>query len=558
MGLWCVFLLSFCGIGLSFLRLFKIENQSPESVLSSFWIGWGLVLVILQIWHLFAPVNQITTIIIVSIGITGFVWNRRVFKDQFKEAKVAKWLFILAMILFALWMANQALDSFRTTSGDAGLYHTQAVKWISHHPIIRGLGNLHHRFAFNTSYFLYLALLNGTPQVFAYRLGFGLLLFVAVIQIGLCLSKLIFYRVKIRPHDYFIILTAYPILYYCYRGASTSYDRPLVTLGIVIGTYLCKLLFIRDFQDKANYQAFQVIFLSAIGVCIKLSFIAFGLTASLIALSKILFYRLPTDQTIQKPKTLIIISCLLLLLFMPWVLRGVLLSGYIAFPVTTGSFDVKWKIPQDRVESAVTLIRFRARDLDVYDEQLPGIQYWFVPWLKRLLGKDQILETLIIVLVGASLAFFRRNIRDSDFAPDLLFLSPPIISVIFWFLTAPSERFAQHIFWYFAAASSTLAIKRWRLERNKKLIWVMLILMFVLVGRFAVMSIIRDNYRPIPTSQLKTVQIYEHLTVYYPTDYRCWDAPLPCTPEIDPRLRLIKEGDLSSGFMLTKKSKNTP
>ena len=557
-GLWILFLLSYLGIGLSFQRLFKIKNQSLEDILSSFWIGWGLTLVLLQIWHLFAPVNEIATMAFIITGTAGIIWNRQVFNDKFKEAKVAKLFFILAMIVFALWMSNQAMDSFRTTGGDAGDYHIPAVKWVSNYPIIRGLGNLYYSFAYNTSYWLYLALMNGVPEEFAYRLGLGLLSFVAVIQIGMCLSKLIIGREKIRPYDYFLILTALPIIRYCYQGASTSYDKPLVILGIVIGAHICKMLFNKDSQDKINYQAFQIIFLSAIGVSIKLSFIAFGLTASLIALSKIFFFKAQTHPKIQNPMTFVFISGMLLLLFMPWMLRGVLLSGYIAFPATLGSFNVKWKMPPDRVESVVKLIKHQARDPKFNYEQVFESWDWFIPWIKKVLRSNNILETLIITLVGVSLAFFYRKIRDPDFASDLLFLSPAIFSIIFWLLSAPDERFSQHIFWYLAAASSTLAIKRWRIERNKILIWAILILTFAIVGRFFVNSIIRDNYRPIPSSQIKPVQMKSNLTVYHPSDYLCWDAPLPCSPEIDPNLRLIDKGDLRSGFMLTTVSEKSP
>ncbi|MGV2435393.1 MAG UNVERIFIED_CONTAM: hypothetical protein LVT10_11320 [Anaerolineae bacterium] len=43
---------------------------------------------------------------------------------------------------------------------DAGLYQIQSVMWSNQFPIVRGLGNLHGRLAFNNSFHLYIAWLN--------------------------------------------------------------------------------------------------------------------------------------------------------------------------------------------------------------------------------------------------------------------------------------------------------------------------------------------------------------------------------------------------------------
>jgi hypothetical protein len=63
-------------------------------------------------------------------------------------------IFILGCLcLFpALFMASGPVGYF-----DTGSYHAQAVKWINEYGTVPGLGNLHHRLAFNSSWFYFSA-----------------------------------------------------------------------------------------------------------------------------------------------------------------------------------------------------------------------------------------------------------------------------------------------------------------------------------------------------------------------------------------------------------------
>ncbi|QIL77220.1 hypothetical protein G7064_16215 [Hymenobacter sp. HDW8] len=55
---------------------------------------------------------------------------------------------------------------------DSGLYHFQTLKWLNEYPTVPGLGNLHGRLAFNSSWFPLLSLFRyGSPVGAMYGLG---------------------------------------------------------------------------------------------------------------------------------------------------------------------------------------------------------------------------------------------------------------------------------------------------------------------------------------------------------------------------------------------------
>jgi hypothetical protein len=56
---------------------------------------------------------------------------------------------------------------------------------------------------------------------------------------------------------------------------------------------------------------------------------------------------------------------------------------------------------------------------------------------------------------------------------------------------------------------------------------------------------------------MKEVETDSGLVVHVPkdsTEDQCWDAPLPCAPSADRRLRLRRPGDLGSGFVIDRES----
>jgi hypothetical protein len=67
------------------------------------------------------------------------------------------------------------------------------------------------------------------------------------------------------------------------------------------------------------------------------------------------------------------------------------------------------------------------------------------------------------------------------------------------------------------------------------------------------------NVAPARRGDVVRVRTLSGLGVYVSREgQQCWDAPLPCTWRLDPRLRLRVPGDLGSGFVLGPGSEPPP
>ncbi len=152
---WLVCIVLICGFGSIVPILFRLEINSIEKWFLSFWLGFSLIILFLQIWHFLFPVNDWARLTISIIALVGLVLNHHNLRITKTDFRVYPLLGILI-----IWLANRSMGE---PVYDSGLYHLQAINWSSTFPIVPGLGNLHSRLAHNSAFFLFGALLNTGP-----------------------------------------------------------------------------------------------------------------------------------------------------------------------------------------------------------------------------------------------------------------------------------------------------------------------------------------------------------------------------------------------------------
>jgi len=240
---WIILTVALLGMGFYIIQIFSIKKINTEILLSSLCLGWGALIIMLQIWHLFFPVDTLAVACFLLIGFSGSIVHKHYFHPiklilSTNKGKLA----LLFVILFALWLSNQVMRENRLY--DSGLYHLSMIQWISTYPIVPGLGNLHGRFAFNNSFFLYLSFLDtGYWKNLSAHLGNGLLLL--FLSFYLCLSFVKVFQNRIAKGGFiFILLLTYPVLYRCTDiCATTSTDLPIFIFTIIIAYYLFQVIF---------------------------------------------------------------------------------------------------------------------------------------------------------------------------------------------------------------------------------------------------------------------------------------------------------------------------
>ena len=120
-------------------------------------IGIGIVTVYAQVWSLFYKVGIAANVVMVllCIFIVLLCHKEALTILQQKKRSSSKTCTIMFIAMILIW-------SYCTSRGymhyDSDLYHAQSIRWIEEYGIVKGLGNIHVRFAYNSSFFALSAL----------------------------------------------------------------------------------------------------------------------------------------------------------------------------------------------------------------------------------------------------------------------------------------------------------------------------------------------------------------------------------------------------------------
>jgi hypothetical protein len=484
----------------------------------------------------------------------------------------------LIVLLMALFLAKRAI--LPPGSFDSGLYHFTSLRWAASYPIVPGLGNLHYRIAFNSSYFLYAAILDIGPWAHkSHHLANGLLLFILLTELLSSSIKLLNDE-QSRVHCLFDLVLIAPVLIEALsvNASSPTPDAAIFVLGLVISRNLLMLFTNATCSRReTGYTVAYIAILSAVGIAIKLSFLALGGATSLLALS-IWFVESRRHHTLEYRKALTWMATGVTLVLVPWMIRGIILSGYIAYPISLGSFPVEWRIPQSDVIQVANIIQAWGRQPGI-DSQLVSDWSWLGPWLRRLsTNYVDVVLPLLLTVVGCLAGFYfitTKSRPEVSWIP-WLFLLPAVASLIFWFLTAPNLRFAGSLFWILAAGAITLAAPELDNPTRRQLFRFASLSVVAMAGGLLAFNMVNGKsaaframlneknplkafgtlyvesaFDPAPQGDWRTFVTRSGLTIYVPQNgTQCWDAPLPCARRALPNLRLRREGDISRGFIL--------
>lgn len=428
-----VFLLFFCGIGLCFAKLFGLKDCDAELTLSAFWVGWSFVLISLQLWHLFAPVDIKAFLIFALVSILCLICNRTRIIDIRRTDLISKLIFLLILCLIVLFIASKAIGPIIVS--DSGLYHIPSMRWISSYPIIPGLGNLHGRLAFNSSFILFLSLLDVSYWTHkSQHLANGLLFFVILCQLSFSGYKIIRGNHVINIYDIMRIIFIFPIIILCELFVSSpTPDIPVFLLGTVGCIQLCRLLYVDDNYPKMAFNVFLIITVSVVGVTIKTSFLFLGCLLSIVAFGKFLAFT-GDGQHLNKNKLCGYFLATVLITLLPWITRNIILSGYFIYPSTFGSINVEWKIPYQHVLNEAQWIYSWARQPHITPDKVIANWDWFLPWTKRLITDRYTLVMVIaplLMFIVAVIIKINSKLRIAEYYQYILLILPAILSLCF-------------------------------------------------------------------------------------------------------------------------------
>jgi hypothetical protein len=601
---WLLMWVVFYGWGSLACAISRCRRDDGLARMVNPWIGVACVLGLLQVWNLAAPVNTWAFVVVAGIGmLAAIVWGARQGPQVWAAARTDGVLFAIGLILVA-YFANRSLNTQQYP--DHGLYYLNAIRWASDYSIVPGLANLHSRLAFNNSNFLLHAMMEvATGRGYSAHVvnGFLSALTLPIVLVGL--------RAAVQSDEYgrqlgWFALAPAMLLATCVidrRISSATPDFP-ASLFITMAAWRALAIGLCESESKPilmRWNLLSIATLATAAVTMKTTVIFFAALAAL-ALAAVL-YRIARRETCNPIRTTTVQLAFMVpwtaVIFVPWVVRGYIFSGYPLFPSTFAAAPVDWLFDANAAAALRADIYAWARTayFNVELGYRPGwgwVPHWMIQ-IALLRAPFEIVLPAAISVACIAWLVIRRKFANTDSIPvcsDRYFTASALAaayaaSLVAWFVTAPGPRMGSFAWWGLAATllgTAFSTVPACSMTRYRRLITAMIASLCVLpmVDLAARIELLyrknanlpeygthfydflpfvlphdNDGFPPLPVGKIVAARTDSDLVVYVGAPRPdgkpelVWDSPLPSAYGINPNLSLRRSGDMQSGFKIT-------
>lgn len=330
---------------------------------------------------------------------------------------------ILLCFVITLFWTTQSPGQY-----DTGLYHAQAIRWVEDYGVVPGLGNLHMRLAYNSAFMSLQAL---------FSLGWLVGQSLHSLNGFFCLAALVYVfstvrlwgEKSLRVSDLLKCVMVIYVVQKRYDIASSGTDIEAMLLILYI--------FVKwsEFQEKkcrdgALYGWLCLV--SVYAVTVKLS------TASTALLALYPLYLFIKDRNGKAILTHVAAG---LAVLAPWMIRNVIISGYLVYPwAGLDLFHPDWKMDPAVLAGDSEDIRMFARGLRSaaeYDNSLLG---WVPRWFLLQSVGERMLLIVGIICIPVILYLLIKCFHRKEYALAAL-LAAAMVNLVFWFFSAPHMRY---------------------------------------------------------------------------------------------------------------------
>lgn len=421
----CAFLCGFVGLYLLYGKK-KMTWGIDVCILS----GLCVLTVYAQMFSLFYKVGGIAVGILAAICLVIALILRKdiVTYIRMNTKTIRSWQVVLAAVLFVLVLA---LTVRGVAHYDTDLYHAQSIRWIEEFGVVKGLGNLHNRFAYNSAFFCLQALFS-----FKFVLNRSLHTMngfvVAILVVWAATSLNIFHKRKIVTSDLFKLCQIFYIVFTeaVYVISSPGSDILALSLVLYIGAKWCELF------ENSNES------LEDHGILCLLAVWAATVKLSAGALVFLAVY--PAVKLIRgrqwKLTGVLIGSGLLILL--PFLVRNIVISGYLVYPYASiDVFSVDWKMAESVVQDDAREIAAWGRGMTSRAQYDAPFGTWFPIWYGRLGTQFRILFWGSIAGILGSIPYAISSLKRKNGWQRLNLLLVNMTGLLLWFWGAPLTRY---------------------------------------------------------------------------------------------------------------------
>ena len=423
--IWAYIFLTVFITGLAVTRLFSSGSYHVEDICMA---GIMAVTVYAQIFSLFGGVGLTANIILVLICLVLAVILFK--KKEFEPLKFSAFnIFVLCAVLVMAYGTSRGYFHY-----DSDLYHGQAIHWIEDYGVVKGLGNLHGRLAYNSSSFALSALYSfAFLGGMSYHACAGFAALLLLISCGRIVH--IFKDKKVKVSDF---VRAAGIYYIC-----NIYDE-MVSPASDYFTMLAFIYIVIRFLDGAEKSEDSDYY----GIYALMAF--FGLTLKLSVGPLVILTVVPLVMLIKEKRysKIVAYGVAVLAIVLPFLIRNVILSGRLFYPsIALDIFNVDWKIPEDAALSDKAYIIAFGRGYSSMDAASLPINAWFPTWYFSL---EKIWKMLFYGGVMGSIfwtidrlkEFGKKDKKSTDAVIDFTVFTV-IASSVFWLMSSPLVRYGQ-------------------------------------------------------------------------------------------------------------------
>ena len=432
-------------IGIVFLILLhRVTGYACKEPDVCLFIGIALVTAYAEGFSLFYKVAGLANIVLILICISICILCRKKIWDLLKifiskaeliqKNKLSKSFIMRGIFIIVVFMLFWIIACQRAYHADTDLYHAQSVRWIEEYGIVKGLGNLHHRFAYNSAFMSLQAL---------YSWAFLINQSMHVMNAYLCMLVTLYALItcsclqgKYKGSDCFkLVILLYNIMNVGLI-ASPGTDNFVLLFLLYILSKWC------DYIEEKNKQA------EAYGILCLLALYALTIKVS-VAMIMLLVIKPAVELLKEKRyKSIILMIFAGIFILLPFCFRNFVISGYFLYPATiTGFFDVDWKMLPYSVNFDKQEITSRARGVYEVERYSEACNMSFTEWLpiwwsvKELWLKIMLVVNIALlpVFLGINIVRFVRKNASYDFVVNMTVM----IQFIYWLMTAPNSRYGS-------------------------------------------------------------------------------------------------------------------
>lgn len=427
--------------------------------------GIMAITVLAMIVNLFIPLGLAFVVCLLAGGllIASRKWSQ--VSVSWPSHHPATWIVLALMFLTVLENATHT-----PTNPDTGLYHAQTIRWFETYRIVSGLGNLQERFAFNSSWLVLNASLSlAFLGLRSFHLVNGVLFLSAMFYFTEGLGALAQKKITVPNLAKIFFL---PLGFYLLGSdiSSVGNDMPVSLM-----TWVILIVWLENLEapSPSGIKNALIFLLSVFTVTLKLSSVPILCFAFLVML----------EYLVKKNwRQALILGMLGGLILLPWLIRSVILSGYLVFLFSKiDLFSVDWKMSGQRIDSATNdIIRVARLGLNWTSEDTLSIWQWAPIWFE----KETLNRKLIYMFVLFSplmMLVYRYKLALWVSRKYYLTYGIMLAGSLFWFLSAPDIRFGYGFLMGTCALalSPLIASAIFKFDKNLRMIPSLILLLFI-------------------------------------------------------------------------------